>query len=148
MGKKINKILSAAIFAAAGAYAYKAYTDHKKKVEGTRLVDSEMKNVAKEARDVVDFFKEKKDEFIASREYVTLNETAKTAKDILFKKVTEAAEKFVEKAEEIKDGVGVVSSEDKAGAEDFEFEDFDEEIESDLDNDVTEDEEESTSNEM
>lgn len=125
MGKTLNKLLSAAAFAAAGAYAYKTYTEYKKVKEENEASEGFEENTG--ARDVVDFFKEKKDEFMASREYVVLNEKAKSAKDILVKTVTEAAEKFAEKAEEMKDGVGVVSEDEKETAEDFEFEEFDEE---------------------
>lgn len=126
MGKTFNKLLSAAAFAAAGAYAYKAYTEYKNAKAVSE--DSEGFEENTGARDVVDFFKEKKDEFLASREYVVLNEKAKSAKDILVKTVTEAAEKFAEKAEEIKDGVGVVSEDEKDSAEDFEFEEFEEDV--------------------
>ncbi len=125
MGKKLNKLLSVAVIAGAGAYAYKAYTDYKKEKMSKMLEDHEMTEEKNTTREMVDFFKEKKDEFMASREYVTLNEKAQTAKEILIKTVSEAAEKFAEKAEEIKDGVGVVADSEKDSAEDFEFEDFD-----------------------
>lgn len=56
MGKTFNKLLSAAAFAAAGAYAYKAYTEYKNAKVTNEDSDGLGENTG--TRDVVDFFKE------------------------------------------------------------------------------------------
>ena len=76
---------------------------------------------------VSDFFKEKKDAFVNSREYVTLNKTVDDAKDVLKRTVAEATEAIKEKAAEARDGVGVVKDEN-VDAKDFEFDEFKEDV--------------------
>ncbi|MDO4965652.1 MAG: hypothetical protein Q4E51_03000 [Lachnospiraceae bacterium] len=121
---KITKLLTVATIAgAAGAGVY--YYLNKKDQEV--VVGDEADDTFSEAtKDVKDFFNEKKEAIVNSREYVQLNKTAKDAKDVLTKAVKEAAVVINEKIAEAKDGVGVVADDDKEKAEDFAFEEFEE----------------------
>ena len=133
---KFGKLLTVTAIAAAtgaGVYYYlnKSQIDAAKKDDGT---DDGISGTGTTAQDsVADFFREKKEAIMSSREYVSLKEGANNAKDVLVKTVSEAAEKIKEKAKEAKDGVGVVDSEAKEKAEEFAFEEFDEEIAADVD---------------
>lgn len=133
---KFGKLLTVTAIAAAtgaGVYYYlnKSQIDAAKKDDGT---DDGISGTGTTAQDsVADFFREKKEAIMSSREYVSLKEGANNAKDVLVKTVSEAAEKIKEKAQEAKDGVGVVDSEAKEKAEEFAFEEFDEEIAADVD---------------
>ncbi len=122
---KIGKLITiAGIAGAAGAGVYY----YLNKVDKEAADGVEVDGVSSTTSDVVDFFKEKKEAVVNSREYIQLNKTAQTAKDTLVKTVKEAAEVIKEKAAEAKDGVGVVADEEeKEKAEDFEFEEFEEE---------------------
>lgn len=129
MGKLSKLVTMAAVAGAAGAGVY--YYLNKSQLESAKSTPESGEGVSgtgTTAQDsVADFFKEKKDAIMSSREYVTLTENVSAAKDTLVKTVTEAAEKIKEKAAEAKDGVGVVDEESKERAEDFEFEEFSEE---------------------
>ena len=130
---KFGKLLTVAAATGAGVYYYlnKSQIDAAKKDDGT---DDGISGTGTTAQDsVADFFREKKEAIMSSREYVSLKEGANNAKDVLVKTVSEAAEKIKEKAKEAKDGVGVVDSEAKEKAEEFAFEEFDEEIAADVD---------------
>ena len=133
---KISKLLTVtAVAAATGAGVY--YYLNKSQIDSAKQVDESGDGVTgtgTTAQDsVADFFREKREAIMNSREYVTLKENAVTAKDALVKTVTEAAEKIKEKAAEAKDGVGVVADDVKDKAEDFAFEEFDGEIEDEVD---------------
>lgn len=132
MGKLSRFITMTAVAAATGAGVY--YYLNKTQMESAKTPDETGEGVTgtgTTAQDsVTDFFREKREAIMNSREYVTLSENVSTAKDALVKTVSEAAEKIKEKAAEAKDGVGVVADDIKDKAEDFEFEEFeDEEIE-------------------
>lgn len=92
--------------------------------------DSECEDCSKDdkAKDINDFFT-KKEKAEAEREYVNLGTPAcdlgdKPENEVLKNVVTKAAEELQEKAEEIKDGVGIVK--DSAEASEFSFEKFEE----------------------
>ena len=123
---KIGKLITiAGIAGAAGAGVY--YYLNKKEEEAANGVEVEGDVVSQTASDVVDFFKEKKEAVVNSREYIQLNKTAQTAKDALIKTVKEAADVILEKKAEAEEGVGVVTEdEEKEKAEEFEFEEFEE----------------------
>lgn len=123
---KIGKLITiAGIAGAAGAGVY--YYLNKKEEEAANGVEVEGDVVSQTASDVVDFFKEKKEAVVNSREYIQLNKTAQTAKDALIKTVKEAADVILEKKTEAEEGVGVVTEdEEKEKAEEFEFEEFEE----------------------
>ena len=135
MGKLSRLITVSAVAAATGAGVY--YYLNKAQMESAKNVDETGEGVSgtgTTAQDsVADFFREKREAIMSSREYVALSENVSTAKDALVKTVSEAAEKIKEKAAEVKDGVGVVAEEEKDKAEDFAFEEFDEEIAADVD---------------
>lgn len=125
MGKFSKFVTWTALTAAAGAGVF--YYLNKTQLESAKNTDEGVSGTGTTAQDsVADFFREKKDTIVNSREYVTLTENAKTAKDTLVKTVSEAAEKIKEKAAEAKEGVGVVADDLKDKAEDFEFEEFEE----------------------
>ena len=129
MGKLSKFVTWTALTAAAGAGVF--YYLNKTQLESAKKTgdgEDEVVGTGTTAQDsVADFFREKKETIVNSREYVTLSENAKTAKDALVKTVSEAAEKIKEKANEAKDGVGVVADDVKDKACDFEFEEFKEE---------------------
>lgn len=150
MGKLSKFITMTAVAAATGAGVY--YYLNKTQIESAKKTDETGEGVTgtgTTAQDsVTDFFKEKREAIMSSREYVTLTENVATAKDALVKTVSEAAEKIKEKAAEAKDGIGVVSDDIKDKAEDFEFEEFeDEEIEEVLEAEETAGEASETSEE-
>lgn len=122
---KIGKLITVAgVASAVGAGVY--YYLNKKDKETADGVEVEGDAISQTASDVVDFFKEKKEAVINSREYIQLNKSAQTAKDTLMKTVKEAADVILEKKAEAEDGVGVVAEEEKDKAEEFEFEEFEE----------------------
>ncbi len=131
MGKLSKLVTVAAVAAATGAGVY--YYLNKTQIEAANSVDETGEGVTgtgTTAQDsVVDFFREKRENIMNSREYVTLSKNVGEAKDALVKTVTEAAEKIKEKAAEAKDGVGIVADDIKDKAEDFSFEEFSEEAE-------------------
>lgn len=126
MGKLSRLLTVSAVAAATGAGVY--YYLNKSQMESAKNVDETGEGVSgtgTTAQDsVADFFREKRDAIMSSREYVSLSQNVSTAKDALVKTVSEAAEKIKEKAAEAKDGVGVVADDIKDKAEDFEFEEF------------------------
>lgn len=126
MGKLSRLITVSAVAAATGAGVY--YYLNKSQMESAKSVDETGEGVTgtgTTAQDsVADFFKEKREAIMNSREYVTLSQNVSTAKDALVKTVSEAAEMIKEKAAEARDGVGVVDEEEKEKAEEFEFEEF------------------------
>ncbi len=126
MGKLSKLVTVAAVAAATGAGVY--YYLNKTQMESAKNVDETGEGVSgtgTTAQDsVADFFREKRENIMSSREYVTISKNVTTAKDALVKTVTEAAEKIKEKAAEAKDGVGVVAEEAKEKAEDFTLEEF------------------------
>jgi len=127
---KIGKFISvAAVAAATGAGVY--YYLNKSQLESAKAENKEgVSGTGTTAQDSVsDFFREKREQIMNSREYVTLSENVSVAKDSLVKTVTEAAASLKEKATEVMDGVGVVSADDKEKAEDFEFEEFADDVE-------------------
>lgn len=128
MGKLSRLVTVAAVAAATGAGVY--YYLNKSQIEAAKAEGEEgVSGTGTTAQDSVsDFFREKKDAIMNSREYVALSQNVSTAKDALVKTVKEAAEKVKEKASEAKDGVGVVDGEAKEKAEEFEFEQFAEEV--------------------
>ena len=140
MGKLSKLITVSAIAAATGAGVY--YYLNKSQIESAKNVDETGEGISgtgTTAQDSVsDFFKEKREAIMNSREYVSLSQNVSTAKDALVKTVSEAAEKIKEKAAEARDGVGVVADDVKDKAEDFEFEEFDPE-DVDLEDDDAED---------
>lgn len=140
MGKLSKLLTITAVAAATGAGVF--YYLNKSQLESAKNVDEDgdgISGTGTTAQDsVADFFKEKKEAIMNSREYVTLRDNAVTAKDALVKTVSEAAEKIKEKAAEAKDGVGIVSDDAKEKAEEFAFEEFDEEIAAEVDEDVPE----------
>lgn len=121
MGKLTKLLTVATIAGAAGAGVYYYLNKREKEVV---LGDESDDTVSEAARDVKEFFNEKKEAIVNSREYVQLNKTAKDAKNALTKAVKEAAEVINEKIAETKDGVGVVADDVKEKAEDFAFEEF------------------------
>ena len=131
MGKLSRLLTVTAVAAATGAGVF--YYLNKSQLESAKEVDETGEGVTgtgTTAQDsVTDFFREKREAIMNSREYVTLKEGATTAKDALVKTVSEAAEMIKEKAAEAKDGVGVVADEVKDKAEDFSFEEFKDEAE-------------------
>lgn len=133
MGKLSRLLTVTAVAAATGAGVY--YYLNKSQLDSANSTDESGEGVSgtgTTAQDsVTDFFREKRDSIMSSREYVTLKENAVTAKDALVKTVSEAAEKIKEKATEAKDGVGVVAEDIKDKAEDFAFEEFDAEASED-----------------
>lgn len=143
MGKLSRLLTVTAVAAATGAGVY--YYLNKSQIESAKDVDETGEGVSgtgTTAQDsVADFFREKREAIMSSREYVTLKENAGVAKDALVKTVSEAAEKIKEKAAEVKDGVGVVAEDAKEKAEDFAFEEFDEEIAAEVESDENSDEE-------
>ena len=124
MGKLSKLVTVAAVAAATGAGVY--YYLNKSQLESAKSESSEgVSGTGTTAQDsVTDFFREKREQIMNSREYVTLSENVSVAKDALVKTVTEAAEMIKEKAAEAKDGVGVVADDEKDKAEDFAFEEF------------------------
>ena len=127
MGKLSKLVTVAAVAAATGAGVY--YYLNKSQIEAAKNEDGEgVTGTGTTAQDsVTDFFREKRDAIMNSREYVSLSQNVATAKDALVKTVSEAAEKIKEKAAAAKDGVGVVDEEVKEKAEDFAFEEFSDE---------------------
>ena len=124
MAKLGRLITLSAIAAATGAGVY-YYLNKSAEVEKT--VDAEDADAqASQAESVADFFKEKRDAIMNSREYVSLSKNLGETKNALVKTVTEAAELIKERAAEAKDGVGVVADDVKDMAEDFEFDEFEE----------------------
>lgn len=120
---KIGKLITiAGIAGAAGAGVY--YYLNKREEAAANGVEVEGDVVSQTASDVVDFFKEKKEAVVNSREYIQLNKTAQTAKDTLIKTVKEAADVILEKKADEEAGVGVVAEEEKEKAEEFAFEEF------------------------
>ena len=122
---KLGKLVSVvAVAAATGAGVY--YYLNKSQLESAKSESSEgVSGTGTTAQDsVTDFFREKREQIMNSREYVTLSENVSVAKDALVKTVTEAAEMIKEKAAEAKDCVGVVADDEKDKAEDFAFEEF------------------------
>ena len=124
MGKFSKLISVAAVAAATGAGVY--YYLNKSQLESAKSESSEgVSGTGTTAQDsVTDFFREKREQIMNSREYVTLTDNISVAKDVLVKTVTEAAETIKEKAAEVRDGVGVVADDEKDKAENFEFEEF------------------------
>lgn len=126
MGKLSRLVTVAAVAAATGAGVY--YYLNKAQMESANSIDESGEGVTgtgTTAQDSVsDFFREKREAIMSSREYVTLSKNVSTAKDALVKTVTEAAEMIKEKTAEAKDGVGVVADDIKDKAEDFAFEKF------------------------
>ena len=126
MGKLSRLVTVAAVAAATGAGVF--YYLNKSQLESAKNVDEDgdgISGTGTTAQDsVADFFREKREQIMNSREYVTLSENVSVAKDALVKTVTEAAEMIKEKAAEAKDGVGVVADDGKDKAEDFAFEEF------------------------
>jgi len=128
---KLSKLISVTALAAAtgaGVYYYlnKSQLESAKKADGAEGVTG----TGTTAQDsVADFFREKKEAIMNSREYVTISENVSVAKDALVKTVTEAAEMVKEKAAEVRDGVGVVADDAKDKAEDFSFEEFKDDME-------------------
>jgi len=124
---KISKLVTVAAVAAAtgaGVYYYLNKTQLESAKDGADAADG-VSGTGTTAQDSVsDFFREKRENIMNSREYVTLSKNVSTAKDALVKTVTEAAEIIKEKAAEAKDGVGVVAEDAKEKAEDFSFEEF------------------------
>ena len=128
MGKLSRLVTVAAVAAATGAGVY--YYLNKAQMESAKNVDETGEGVSgtgTTAQDsVADFFREKREQIMNSREYVSLSKNVSVAKDALVKTVSEAAEIVKEKAAEAKDGVGVVADDVKEKAEDFKFDEFDE----------------------
>lgn len=128
MGKLSRLITISAVAAATGAGVY--YYLNKTQLESAKNVDPTGEGVTGTGTtagdSVADFFKEKKEAIMNSREYVSLSKNVSVAKDALVKTVSEAAEIVKEKAAEAKDGVGVVADDVKEKAEDFKFDEFDE----------------------
>ena len=123
MAKLGNVVKLLAIGAAAGAGTY--YYLKKKEEQPIVVVGDEADSTVSDVtKDVVDFFTEKKDKIVNSREYIQLNESAKEATNAIAKTVMEAATIIKEKAKEAKDGVGVVDDADKDNAVDYAFEEF------------------------
>ena len=107
MAKLGRLITLSAIAAATGAGVY-YYLNKSAEVEKTvNAEDAEA--TASQSESVADFFKEKRDAIMNSREYVSLSKNLGETKDALVKTVTEAAELIKERAAEAKDGVGVVA---------------------------------------
>lgn len=128
MGKLSRLVTITALAAATGAGVY--YYLNKSQIESAKNVDESGEGVSgtgTTAQDsVTDFFRDKREAIMNSREYVSLSQNVSTAKDALIKTVSEAAEMIKEKAVEAKDGVGVVADDVKEKAEDFAFEEFEE----------------------
>ena len=124
MAKLGRLITLSAIAAATGAGVY-YYLNKSAEVEKTASVE-DADAQASQAESVADFFKEKRDAIMNSREYVSLSKNLGETKNALVKTVTEAAELIKERAAEAKDGVGVVADDVKDMAEDFEFDEFEE----------------------
>ena len=129
MGKLSRLITVTAVAAATGAGVY--YYLNKNQMEAAKNVDESGEGISgtgTTAQDsVTDFFREKREAIMSNREYVNITENVSAAKNTLIKTVSEAAEKIKEKAAEMKDGVGVVADDVKDTAEDFEFEQFEDE---------------------
>lgn len=124
MAKLSNILKFVAIGAAAGAGTYYYL---KKKDEPIIVGDEAEDTVSDTTKDVMDFFTEKKDQIVNSREYIQLNKSAKEATSAIAKTVMDAAAIIKEKAMEAKDGVGVVADEEKDAAVDYAFEEFESE---------------------
>lgn len=128
MGKLSRLVTVTALAAATGAGVY--YYLNKSQIESAKSVDESGEGVSgtgTTAQDsVTDFFRDKREAIMNSREYVSLSQNVSTAKDALIKTVSEAAEMIKEKAVEAKEGVGVVADDVKEKAEDFAFEEFEE----------------------
>lgn len=128
MGKLSRLVTVTALAAATGAGVY--YYLNKSQIESAKSIDESGEGVSgtgTTAQDsVTDFFRDKREAIMNSREYVSLSQNVSTAKDALIKTVSEAAEMIKEKAVEAKDGVGVVADDVKEKAEDFAFEEFEE----------------------
>ena len=125
MGKLSRLVTVAAVAAATGAGVF--YYLNKSQIESANATPEGegVSGTGTTAQDsVTDFFREKKEAIMNSREYVSLTQNVTTAKDALVKTVSEAAEMIKEKAAEARDGVGVVDEEEKEKAEEFEFEEF------------------------
>lgn len=148
MGKLSRLVTVAAVAAATGAGVF--YYLNKSQIESANATPEGegVSGTGTTAQDsVTDFFREKKEAIMNSREYVSLTQNVTTAKDALVKTVTEAAEMIKEKAAEAKDGVGVVAEEAKDKAESFSFEEFKDEAEEAAADELAEDVEEAAEEE-
>ena len=124
MGKLSRLVTLTAVAAAAGAGVY-YYLN--KDAEAAKVVDVENPE-ATQKESMTEFFKEKREAIMNSREYVSLSRNLGETKDALVKTVTEAAEMIKERAAEAKEGCGVVSEDVAEKAEDFQFDEFTEEV--------------------